>query len=74
MKTIPPTFAIYTFPRTESEGLKIKVSFNDKNGNTLYEENYEEVQVKVGMKACYKCNLPKDFVDALAKRRDAVEE
>ena len=74
MKTIPPTFAIYTFPRTESEGLKIKVSFNDKNGNTLYEENYEEVQVKVGMKACYKCNLPKDFVDALAKRRGAVEE
>lgn len=74
MKTTPPTFAIYTFPRTESEGLKIKVSFNDKNGNSLYEENYEEVQVKVGMKACYKCNLPKDFVDALAKRRGAVEE
>ena len=74
MKTIPPTFAIYTFPRNESEGLKIKVSFNDKNGNTLYEENYEEVQVKVGMKTCYKCNLPKDFVDALAKRRGVVEE
>ena len=74
MKTTPPTFAIYTFPRTESEGLKIKVSFNDKNGNSLYEENYEEVQVKVGMKTCYKCNLPKDFVDALAKRRGAVEE
>ena len=74
MKTTPPTFAVYTFPRTESEGLKIKVNFNDKNGNTLYEENYEEVQVKVGMKACYKCNLPKDFVDALAKRRGAVEE
>ena len=46
MKTTPPTFAIYTFPRNESEGLKIKVSFNDKNGNSLYEENYEEVQVK----------------------------
>lgn len=74
MKTTPPTFSIYTFPRTESEGLKIKVSFNDKNGNSLYEENYEGVQVKVGMKACYKCNLPKDFVDALAKRRGAVEE
>ena len=74
MKTTPPTFAIYTFPRTESEALKIKVSFNDRNGNTLYEENYEEVQVKVGMKTCYKCNLPKDFVDALAKRRGAVEE
>ena len=74
MKTAPPTFAIYTFPRADSEGLKIKVSFNDKNGNSLYEENYEEVQVKVGMKACYKCNLPKDFVDALAKRRGAVEE
>ena len=74
MKTTPPTCAIYTFPRTESEGLKIKVSFNDRNGNTLYEENYEEVQVKVGMKTCYKCNLPKDFVDALAKRRGAVEE
>ena len=74
MKTTPPTFSIYTFPRTESEGLKIKVSFNDKNGNTLYEENYEEVQVKVGMKTCYKCNLPKDFVDALVKRRGVVEE
>ena len=74
MKTTPPTFAIYTFPRADSEGLKIKVSFNDKNGNSLYEENYEEVQVKVGMKTCYKCNLPKDFVDALAKRGGAVEE
>ncbi len=74
MKTTPPTFAIYTFPRNESEGLKIKVSFNDKNGNTLYEENYEEVQVKVGMKTCHKCNLPKDFVDALAKRKCVIEE
>ena len=74
MRTTPPTFAIYTFPRTDSEGLKIKVSFNDKNGNTLYEENYEEVQVKLGMKTCYKCNLPKDFVDALSKEGCIVEE
>ena len=74
MKTTPPTFSIYTFPRTESEGLKIKVSFNDKNGNNLHEENYEEVQVKIGMKTCHKCNLPKDFVDALAKRKCVIEE
>ena len=36
MRAAPPTLAIYTFPRRESDGLKIKVSFNDKKGNTLY--------------------------------------
>ena len=67
MRTTPPTLAIYTFPRRESDGLKIKISFNDKNGNTLYEEEYQDVPVKVGMRTCYKCKLPNDFVDALSK-------
>ena len=67
MRAAPPTLAIYTFPRRESDGLKIKVSFNDKKGNTLYEEEYQDVPVKVGMRTCYKCNLPNDFVDALSK-------
>ena len=67
MRAAPPTLAIYTFPRRESDGLKIKVSFNDKNGNTLYEDDYQDVPVKVGMRTCYKCNLPNDFVDALSK-------
>ena len=67
MRTTSPTLAIYTFPRRESDGLKIKVSFNDKKGNTLYEEEYQDVPVKVGMRTCYKCNLPNDFVDALSK-------
>jgi len=67
MRAAPPTLAIYTFPRRESDGLKIKVSFYDKKGNTLYEEEYQDVPVKVGMRTCYKCNLPNDFVDALSK-------
>ena len=74
MRTTPPTLAIYTFPRRESDGLKIKVSFNDKKGNTLYEEDYQDVPVKVGMRTCYKCKLPNDFVDALSKGEHVEEK
>lgn len=65
MRKSPPTFAIYTFPRADSDGLKIKVYFNDKSGRTLFAADYEEVPVMVGKKTSYKCELPKDFVDAL---------
>lgn len=67
MRSVPPTFAIYTFPRPDSDGLKINVHFNDKNGNTLHEETYEDVLVKVGMNTRHACSLPSDFVDALSK-------
>ena len=65
MRKSPPAFAIYTFPRADSDGLKIKVYFNDKSGRTLYAADYEEVPVMVGKKTSFKCELPKDFVDAL---------
>ena len=63
----PSSFQIYTFPRADSQELRIQVSAESKTGEEVIKREFLEVPIQKGQMARYTGNFFDGYVDAQSR-------